>query len=146
MADSQKPSSDRQWCLLAAAWGLALISSLSALFIGEVLGQTPCVLCWYQRIAMFPLALILGIAALRSDTAVVWYALPLALIGTLVAAYHSLMYAGWIDTPIVPCGQSVSCTGSDMTIFGGIPLPYLALIAFVVICILLCPLFRKPKL
>jgi disulfide bond formation protein DsbB len=55
----------RAWRWLAAAWVLALLSTLAALFIGEVMGMTPCVLCWYQRILMFPLALILGMAAPR---------------------------------------------------------------------------------
>ncbi len=51
------------WIWMMAAWGTALVSTLGALFIGEVMGMTPCVLCWWQRIFMFPLALILGMAA-----------------------------------------------------------------------------------
>ncbi|WP_432470543.1 disulfide bond formation protein B [Amphritea sp. HPY] len=145
MALAKNQSNDNVWWLLSAAWIIALVSTLSALFIGEVLGQTPCVLCWYQRICMFPLAVILGIAAIRSDIKVIWYALPLSLIGTAIAAYHSLTYAGYITTPIIPCGQTTSCTGSNMTILGGISLPYLSLAAFVAISLLLCILFRKSE-
>ena len=70
---------------LYAAWLVSLAATLGALFIGEVLGQTPCVLCWYQRIAMFPLVWILGVACLTSDRRVGYYALPLALIGGVIA-------------------------------------------------------------
>ena len=52
---------------LAAAWVAALASSLSVLFIGEVLGQAPCILCWYQRTFMFPLAIVLGLGLWWQD-------------------------------------------------------------------------------
>ena len=55
------------WLWLSAAWVVALVSTLAALFIGEVMGMTPCQLCWYQRILMFPLAVILGMAAFGND-------------------------------------------------------------------------------
>ena len=61
---------------LIGAWLIALVSTLGALFLGEVMGRTPCVLCWYQRIAMFPLAVVLGIACYLSDLNVRRYALP----------------------------------------------------------------------
>jgi disulfide bond formation protein DsbB len=53
--------------LLSAAWAAALVSTFAALFIGEVMGMTPCQLCWYQRILMFPLAVMLGMAAYCND-------------------------------------------------------------------------------
>lgn len=142
---NQKYDSDNSWWLLTVAWIIAFISTLSALFIGEVLGQTPCTLCWYQRICMFPLAIILGIASYRSDIKVLWYAFPLSVIGLTIAAYHSLTYSGYITAPIVPCGQGSSCTGSDMTILGGISLPYLSLAAFGAITLLLLTLSRETK-
>lgn len=145
MTLDQKSDKDNRWWLLTVAWVIAFISTLSALFIGEVLGQTPCTLCWYQRICMFPLAIILGIASYQSDIKVVWYALPLSVIGLCIAAYHSLTYSGYIAEPIVPCGQDSSCTGSNMTILGGISLPYLSLAAFFLITFLLITLFRKIK-
>ena len=64
------------WLLLFAAWLLAAVSSLSAIYIGEVLGQAPCVLCWFQRAFMFPLTVILAIACFHSDFKVWRYALP----------------------------------------------------------------------
>ena len=123
---------------LYLAWFVALAATLAALFIGEVLGQTPCVLCWYQRIAMFPLALVLGVACLADDRRVDRYALPLALAGGAIALYHSLLYAGIVEEAIVPCSRSgPSCTDKAMLAFGGVPLPYLSLASFTAIVVLL---------
>lgn len=120
-----------KWHLLLLAWIIALGASLGALFIGEVLGQAPCVLCWYQRIAMFPLALILGIACLVDDLLVWRYALPLSVAGFAIALWHSLLYAGIIAEAIIPCSESgPSCTSSDMLLLGVLPLPYLSLACF----------------
>ncbi|MBX2835713.1 MAG: disulfide bond formation protein B [Gammaproteobacteria bacterium] len=126
------------WLLLFSAWFIALIATLGALFIGEVLGQAPCELCWYQRIAMFPLALILGIACLSYDFSIYRYALPLAIAGGIVALWHTLLYAGVISEAIVPCSaDGPSCTGSSMTIMNVIPLPIISLVSFAAISILL---------
>lgn len=122
---------------------MAVASTLGALFIGEVMGQMPCVLCWYQRIAMFPLALMLGIAAYRGDLAVWRYALPLSVVGLCIAAYHSLMYAGVLPSPIVPCSAGPSCSGDGMVVLG-LPLPFLSAVAFAAIAFLLVPLTRRP--
>jgi disulfide bond formation protein DsbB len=139
---NQTPS--HLWWLLLLAWLIALVSTLSALFIGEVMGQAPCVLCWFQRAFMFPLAVILAIACYRSDFSVWRYALPLACIGGLLAFAHVLLYAGLIPQPIQPCtATGPSCSGAGMTIFGGVPLPGLAMFAFVLIVILLVVIRRR---
>lgn len=123
---------------LYAAWIIALSATLAALFIGEVLGQTPCVLCWYQRIAMFPLAWILGVACLTSDSRVGRYALPLTFVGGAIALWHSLLYAGIVKEAISPCQQSgPSCTDSAMLTVAGLPIPYLSFISFLAIALLL---------
>lgn len=132
------------WWLLLAAWLLAAIASMSAIYIGEVLGQSPCILCWFQRAFMFPLAVILAIACFNSDLAVWRYALPLASIGALFAMYHSLLYVGLIPQEIKPCtATGPSCSGAEMTIFGGVPLPFLALGVFAAIIILLLYIRRR---
>ena len=79
------PIMSRDETMMFSAFLIAFAATLGALYIGEVLGRTPCVLCWYQRIAMFPLSLLLGIAMFRGDTGVRLYVLPLALVGLLVA-------------------------------------------------------------
>ncbi len=130
--------------LLLAAWLIALTATLAALFIGEVMGQTPCLLCWHQRAFMFPLALVLGIACYRSDFGVWRYALPLAVLGGLIAAYHCLHYFEVVDEALVPCSQSgPSCAGSDMTILGGLPIPLLSLAAFTTIATALALIARR---
>jgi disulfide bond formation protein DsbB len=129
---------------LLLAWLLALGSTLVVLFVGEVMGQEPCVLCWFQRAFMFPLAIILAIACYRSDFAVWRYALPLAIGGGLVALGHSLLYAGLFPQPIVPCtATGPSCTDAGMTLFGVVPLPLLALAAFMSISVLLLNIRRS---
>jgi len=135
----------RTWLLLLLAWAVALISTLGALFIGEIMGQAPCVLCWFQRAFMFPLAIVLGIAALRSDADIWRYALPLSLAGGLIAAYHTLQYFEIIPAPIVQCGVGPSCGGAGMTILGGVPLPLLALGSFAAIALLLLLLRKRVQ-
>lgn len=131
------PADNRSWAPLFLAFAVTLVSSLAVLFIGEVMGQAPCNLCWLQRAFMFPLAIVLAVAALRSDAAVWIYAVPLAAAGWLVAGFHMLLYAGIIPETIQPCTASgPSCSSADMTIFG-VPLPALALAAFTAIIALL---------
>lgn len=131
--------------LLLAAWMIALVSTLAALFIGEVMGQTPCNLCWFQRAFMFPLAIILGVACLTDDVRVWRYALPLAIIGWLIALYHSLLYIGLIPPALEPCSEGVSCSGANMRIFGRVPIPFLALLSFTGISALLVLIRKKAS-
>jgi disulfide bond formation protein DsbB len=126
------------WERLFAAWIIALAATAAALFIGEIMGQTPCHLCWLQRVFMFPLAIILGVATFREDDGAWCYALPIAVLGWIVAAFHTLLYAGIIPETIRPCGQGPSCSSADMTILG-LPLPYLALTAFTGVAVLVIP-------
>lgn len=133
------------WWLLLAAWLIALCASLGALFISEVLGQAPCYLCWFQRAFMFPLAIILLVACIRSDAGVWRYALPLAAIGGLVALYHTLLQVGLIQEPIVQCGAGPSCSSAAMTLFGWLSIPALSLAAFSAIVVLLIFVRRRSS-
>jgi disulfide bond formation protein DsbB len=133
------------WVWLLGAWGVALTATLGALFIGEVMGMTPCLLCWYQRIFMFPLAVILGIAAFAEDRRGAIYALPLALGGTAVAGYHTALVAGWVPQWWVPCGAGPSCSEQSLSIFGGIQIPWLSLLAFGAIVLLLSVYLTKNR-
>lgn len=120
----------RQDAPLLVAFMIAMAATLGALFIGEVLGQMPCTLCWYQRIAMFPLTVILGVGLLRNDASVRAYALPLAFAGLAVAVWHSGLYAGLIPKAVAPCTENgPSCTDAGMVILG-MPIPYLSLLSF----------------
>jgi len=126
-----------RWLYLFVAWTIALAASLAALFIGEVVGQAPCSLCWHQRAFMFPLAILLAVASFRGDNGAWLYALPLAAFGAAIAGFHSLLYAGLIPDSIQPCSQGPSCANAEMTILGFLPLPYLSLAAFLAIAVAL---------
>lgn len=121
---------------LAAAWVIALTASLAVLFIGEVLGQTPCVLCWFQRAFMFPLAVVLGLGLWWQDDRVGRYGITLSLGGGSIALWHMGLYLGFIPEPIQPCtANGPSCTDEGQLILG-IPIPLLSLFAFALIALL----------
>ncbi|MBX9457392.1 MAG: disulfide bond formation protein B [Rhizobium sp.] len=130
------PNTATAWGPLFAAWMVALVATLGALFIGEVMGQTPCVLCWYQRAFMFPLAIVLCVAAFRDDGRVWFYAGPLALVGLLIAAYHTLLYFGFVAEALKPCGKGPSCSDAAMSVLG-MPIPLLSLASFAAVIVLL---------
>ena len=126
-------SASPAWTVLFLAWLIALGATLGAIFIGEVMGQTPCLLCWWQRVFMFPLAIVLGVGVLKPDSGTFRYGLPLSLLGAGVAAYHSLLYADILSEAMRPCTQTgPSCLDAAMTVMG-LPLPYLSLSAFLAI-------------
>jgi disulfide bond formation protein DsbB len=125
---------------LTAAWGVALLATAGSLYFSEFANYTPCTLCWYQRIAMYPLVLILGIAIVRRDTAVRIYALPIALVGAAIASYHYLLeWFPQIDTGA--CSAVIPCTQVWFREFGFVSMPLLALVAFgLIITFLLIPM------
>ena len=122
-----------KWRPLGAAWAIALLSSLAVLFVGEVMGQAPCDLCGFQRAFMFPLAIILGMAVFAEDRRGAVYALPFALAGLALGAYHSALIAGWVPQWWVPCGTGPSCSQQALVILGDIQIPWLSLAAFLAI-------------
>lgn len=136
---------NRPWTLLVLAWMVSVVATGSALFLGEVVGMTPCVLCWYQRIAMFPLVVILGIACYSEDRRGVVYAVPLAMAGLALAGYHTLLVAGFIPRTWIPCGAGVSCSDQKLEILNGIQIPWLSLAAFALIAGLLLVHLRRTS-
>ncbi|MEM7693194.1 MAG: disulfide bond formation protein B [Pseudomonadota bacterium] len=121
---------------LAVAWLVALVSSLAVIFVGEVLGQAPCVLCWFQRTFMFPLAIILGAGLWWQDRRVGRYAVVLSLVGGAIALWHVGLYFGLVPERIEPCAAGgPSCTDENQLVLG-VPLPLLSLLAFCVIAAL----------
>lgn len=131
------------WILLFAAWALATCSTLGSLFFSSVMELPPCVLCWYQRIALFPLVLILGVGLFPFDARVVRYALPLTAAGWLVAAFHNLVYVGVIPEALQPCSEGVSCSARNLSLFGFVSIPLLSLVGFSVLLGLLVALKRR---
>lgn len=136
---------DRHWTWLFLAWLTSVAATLGALFLGEVVGILPCVLCWYQRIAMFPLVVILAIGLLPFDYRSVRYALPLAAVGWAIALYHCLLYWGVAPKDLVPCGEGTSCTDVKAELYGFISVPLLSLAAFSLIVVLLLIVKRGSR-
>ena len=134
------------WTLVFSAWLIATSSALGALFLGEVMGFSPCVLCWYQRMFMFPLVFVLAVGLFPFDPKVVRYALPLALAGLAVAVFHLLLTAGVIPENMTPCVQGVPCAKVQIEWFGFITIPLLSATSFFVINLLLiASYFKRTK-
>ncbi len=139
-------SESTAWMLVFCAWLIASISTLGALFFGEVMKLPPCVLCWYQRICMFPLVLILPVGLFPFDRKVIRYALPLAVIGWPFAIFHVLLIAGVIPESIKPCTQGIPCSEKVIEFFGFVTIPLLAAVAFsIIIALLVAAHFRSAK-
>ena len=128
---------------IIGAWAAATLAMAGSLYFSEIAHYTPCTLCWYQRIAMYPLVLILAIAAIRRDIGIRRYAIPLAAVGAVISSYHYLLeWFPQIDTGA--CTVGIPCTQVWFREFGFVSLPLLALVAFgLVIALLLIPP-RKP--
>lgn len=116
---------------LLAAW----IAMLGSLYFSQVKGYIPCELCWYQRILMYPLTVILGIGLLRKDENLTLLVLPLSSLGLLIALYHYLLEKTNIF-PAHACAGGVSCTATWINWFGFITIPFLSLVAFTIITLM----------
>lgn len=126
-----------EWKLVFAAWIIAAVATLGALFLGEVMQLPPCLLCWYQRIFMFPLAIILPLGLAPWDRRIVRYALPLALAGWGIAVFHQGLVAGWIPGSFEPCARGVPCSKTVIVLYGFATIPWLSIAAFSAIIVLL---------
>ena len=138
-------SSDSNWSILFVCWLIACVSTLGSLFFSEILKFPPCVLCWYQRIALFPLVFILLAGLFPFQKEVVKFSFPLAFSGWLISIYHNLLYTGIIPKSIQPCDEAQSCTEIHLGLFGFITIPLLSSLAFTAIFILLSILYRRTK-
>jgi disulfide bond formation protein DsbB len=104
---------------------LALIATGSSLYLSEVVGLLPCSLCWYQRFAMYPLVLVLGVGAALGDSRVWRFGLPLSVIGLAISIYHiSIQWQPALD--IGACSSGAPCTGRYVAVFGFISIPTMA--------------------
>jgi disulfide bond formation protein DsbB len=118
------------------AFGVALTATAGSLYLSEVAGFIPCTLCWYQRIAMYPLVIVLGIAAWRGDGGIRRYVVPVAAIGAAIAAYHVTLQR-LPGLPSGACSLDAPCSAIYVERFGFVTIPVMALIAFLAILALL---------
>lgn len=132
------------------AFTIALVAMLMSLFYSDVANFGPCVLCWYQRIFMYPIVFLLGFAHLRAEKHLIaFYGIVLASIGAVISVYHNVLYYGesYGVQSIIPCssiGLGPSCTTKYVEEFGFITIPLMALITFLLIIISLSA-YRSSK-
>ena len=118
------------------AWIVALVATLGSLAYSEIIHFPPCRLCWFQRIAMYPMAVVLLVGAIRREFQAKYYALPMALVGLGISIYHYILQR-------VPnlesgaCDPDNPCSAIFVDIFGFISIPFMAGAGFIVIAVLL---------
>ncbi|MFJ8219116.1 MULTISPECIES: disulfide bond formation protein B [Bacillus cereus group] len=125
---------------IVIAWMIATSATVISLVFSEWMKLPPCDLCWYQRMAMYPLVLILGIGMFRKDPYVSTYAFPFVCIGLLIAVYQITIQA-FPTSELKMCSVGVSCTEDYLNLFGFISIPMLSFVGFLAIIILL---YIKP--
>ena len=124
-------------------WLIALLSAIGSLFFSEVMLLPPCVLCWYQRIAMYPLVIIVAVGIIGRDVRMRLYALPFAAAGLGISIYHNLLYYGVLPESIAPCAEGVPCNAVQIELLGFITIPLMGLLAFALITF--CLVVHRPK-
>ena len=126
------------------AFPVALIATLGSLYYSEVAGFIPCTLCWYQRILMYPLVLLIPVGLILRDEFLPRYVLPLSTLGMGIAAYHYLTQWG-LFAESAACRVGVPCSGRYVSYLGFITIPFMALIAFTLITIIMFFVWRASR-
>ncbi|MEW8971927.1 disulfide oxidoreductase [Mesobacillus jeotgali] len=141
----EKTKKDSRESFLFAAWATSIIAMFGSLYFSEIRQYEPCLLCWYQRILMYPFALILGIAVVKKDYKISFYTMIMSAVGGLISLYHySLQKVPFMADNAVTCGR-VPCTGQYINWLGFITIPFLALTAFIIIFTLSLLIWQKSK-
>lgn len=115
------------------AWLITMLATFGSLYYSEVMHFPPCNLCWYQRIAFYPLAIILGMAVYKGDKSIIPYAAVLASVGFLFALYHVLEQYVPGFSPINLCGAGADCKNAYVSYFGFIDIPLMSAVGFLAI-------------
>ncbi len=126
---------------LPTATAIATVATAGSLWMSEVAGYAPCVLCWYQRIAMYPLVVVLGVATLRRDAQVWRTAVPIAAIGAAVSVWHLVIERN--PSLSGPCDPAAPCAVRWVEEFGVFTLPAMALVGFAAVTVL--TLAARPR-
>lgn len=136
---------DNRETILFVAWAASIIAMFGSLYFSEIRQYEPCLLCWFQRIVMYPFTIIIGIALIRKDYWISVYTMVLSGIGATVSTYHYLLQkAAFFTDHAIACGR-IPCTGQYINWFGFITIPFLALTAFVIIFICSYLIWKKSK-
>ena len=144
--DKIKTVGQQGWVLIFICWLIAMAALFGSLFFSEVMGLKPCVLCWWQRVFIYPLAVLFLVGLFpqedKVDRSVVRYTLPLAVIGLGFAIYHYLVYSGFIPESLQPCSEDLSCAEINLELMGFVTIPMLSIFAYSAIIMLLV-IYRK---
>lgn len=124
---------------------IALTGMLGSLYFSEISGYAPCIFCWYQRIALYPIVFITAVAIYARDKFMYRYAMPLGITGLFLAVYHNLLYYHFIPEQLRPCTVGVPCDMRYINWLGFITIPFLSLCAFTLITVLLLIQRRYAK-
>ena len=114
------------------AFGTALVATLGSLYYSEIAGFVPCTLCWYQRILMYPLTVVILVGILKRDATLADYVLPLSIVGIGLSGYHYLLQLGVFEHSAA-CRVGVPCGLRYVNYLGFITIPLMAFTAFVMI-------------
>ena len=127
------------------AWLVATVGSLGSFYFSDILNIEPCHLCWYQRIALFPLVVILGIATYRGFLDIPRYVIPQAVAGFILASYQIAIQEipGW--NPVEMCGAGPSCSEKISIGLGPVTIPMLSAMAFFTVCVFLTLIWSEEK-
>ena len=128
---------------LLLAWGTSILAMSGSLFFSEQMKFIPCTFCWYQRILMYPLVILLGIAFYRNDKEIYRYVLPISLIGIILASYHYALQKIPSMSEFSACTSGVPCSGQYINWLGFITIPFLSLIAFIIIFVSMIMLWKR---
>ena len=121
---------------LLAIFSISLVATLGSLYFSEVRGFIPCEMCWYQRILMYPIVILSGIAYIQKNARIALTTAVFAIIGGSISLYHyGIQKIPFLQEAAPACGQ-VSCTGFYINWLGFITIPFLALTAFVMIAVI----------
>lgn len=135
----------RKQFFLYFSWIVSVVATLGSLYFSEIRGFIPCELCWYQRIFMYPLTLILGIATFNNEFNIKKYVLSITVIGWFISLFHYLQQKVRGFASIKPCTSGVPCNTEYINWLGFITIPFLALTAFSLIIIFML-LIRNSKI
>ncbi len=121
---------------------VSLLATIGSLYYSKVAGYTPCELCWYQRIFMYPQAVLFGLALYKNQSVIAPYSLALSSLGGSIALYHYLLQMNVLDLSICPVGAG-SCSESVVKQFGYITIPMMSLTAFFLLIIFMTTSLKK---
>lgn len=128
--------------VLYSALILSLLSIGGSLYFSEVVGLIPCVLCWYQRICIYPMPILITVAILKPEYNIIYNLRILSFMGLLFAGYQ--YFIQFFHTKSQFCHIGISCSDIQIVFFRFITLPLLSFISFIII-FLLCFMIKESK-